>query len=115
LLFETHEVSLETLPPFCPACGGLLKPDFVFFGEGIPSDVHHEATRLARQSDVCLVVGTGGTVMPAGRIPHVVKNAGGMVIEINLTETGYTYGTSDIVLQGKAGSMLPELVYAVVG
>lgn len=112
--FRSEHISLDKLPPPCPVCGGLLKPDFVFFGEGIPSDVHREATELAKQSDVCLVVGTGGTVMPAGRIPYIVKNRGGMVIEINLYDSDYSYTTSDYYLQGKAGTRLPELVREVL-
>jgi len=113
--FPAEVISLETLPPPCPTCGGLLKPDFVFFSEAIPFDVHREATALAKQSDVCIIVGTGGEVVPAGRIPYVVKNSGGTVIEINLDDTGFTYSTSDFVLQGKAGTRLPELAAAVLG
>jgi NAD-dependent deacetylase len=112
--FAAETVSLDTLPPACPACGGLLKPDFVFFSEAIPFDVHRQATDLAKHSDACLIVGTGGEVMPAGRIPHVVRNAGGKIIEINLYETRYSYGFSDIFLQGKAGEMLPRLTELVL-
>ena len=113
--FDTPTISLDRLPPPCPACGGLLKPDFVFFSEPIPFDVHTEATTLAKQSDVCLIVGTGGQVMPAGRIPYIVKNAGGVVIEINLFESDYTYRTSDYYLEGKAGTLVPQLVDLVLG
>ncbi|QJB55680.1 NAD-dependent deacylase [Pseudodesulfovibrio sp. zrk46] len=115
LYFDSPTISLDRLPPPCPACGGLLKPDFVFFGEGVSSDVHYEATALAKQADVCLIVGTGGEVMPAGRIPYIVKNRGGTLIEINLYDTGYSYSTSDYYLQGKAGTRLPELVREVLG
>ncbi|BDQ37796.1 NAD-dependent deacetylase [Pseudodesulfovibrio nedwellii] len=107
--FDSHSIPLDKLPPACPACGGLLKPDFIFFGEGIPTDVHRAATDLAKQSDVCLIVGTGGQVMPAGRIPYIVKNRGGTIIEINLHDTDYSYTTSDYFLQGKAGDMTPRL------
>lgn len=113
--FDSKAISLETLPPPCPGCGGLLKPDFVFFSEGVPSDVHREATKLAKQCDACLIVGTGGEVMPAGRIPYLVKNAGGTVIEINLDDTGYSHSTTDYHLFGKAGTRVPELVDAVLG
>ncbi|SOB59187.1 NAD-dependent protein deacetylase 1 [Pseudodesulfovibrio profundus] len=115
IFFDANAISLERLPPPCPACGGLLKPDFIFFGEGIPTDVHRAATDLAKQADVCLVVGTGGQVMPAGRIPYIVKNRGGTVIEINLHDSDYSYTLSDYYLQGKAGVRLPELVRAVLG
>lgn len=108
--FDTPSISLDKLPPACPKCGGLLKPDFVFFSEAIPFDVHMEATALAKQSDLCLIVGTGGQVMPAGRIPYIVKNAGGTIIEINLYESDYSYRTSDYYLEGKAGTLLPALI-----
>lgn len=113
--FPTEDISLQRLPPSCPACGGLLKPDFVFFGEGIPSDVHRASSELAKQADVCLIIGTGGTVQPAGRIPYIVKNHGGIIIEINLYDTDYSYTFSDYFLQGKAGWMTPKLVHAVLG
>lgn len=114
-LFESKTISLDRLPPPCPACGGLLKPDIVFFGEGIPTDVHRAATDLAKQADVCLVVGTGGQVQPAARIPRIVSNRGGIVIEINLEESDFTHSVSDYTLQGKAGTRVPELVRAVLG
>lgn len=113
--FDSASISLDILPPPCPACGGLLKPDFVFFSEPIPFEVHRAATELARQSDVCLIVGTGGEVMPAGRIPHEVRHAGGKVVEINLYETRYSYGFSDVFLQGRAGVLVPELVEMAIG
>jgi NAD-dependent deacetylase len=112
--FDSSAISLDKLPPPCPVCGGLLKPDFVFFGEGIPSDVHVASVELAAQADVCIVIGTGGEVAPAGRIPHVVKNHGGTIIEINLRDTAYTYNTTDYFLEGKAGIRTPELVRAVL-
>ena len=112
--FDSASISLDTLPPSCPRCGGLLKPDFIFFGEGIPTDVHRAATDLAAQSDVCLIIGTGGQVVPAGRIPYIVKNRGGTIIEINLEDTSYTYGTTDYYLGGKAGVMTPLLVREVL-
>ncbi|MCJ2165559.1 MULTISPECIES: NAD-dependent deacylase [unclassified Pseudodesulfovibrio] len=108
--FASETISLEKLPPLCPHCSGLLKPDFVFFGEGIPTAVHIAAVELAEQSDVCLIIGTGGQVMPAGRIPYIVKNRGGTIIEVNLHDTDYSYTTSDYFLQGKAGEMTPKLV-----
>ncbi|MEF2231858.1 MAG: NAD-dependent deacylase [Pseudodesulfovibrio sp.] len=114
VLFDAADIPLDALPPPCPACGGLLKPDIVFFSEGVPQDVHREATRLAQQSDCCLIVGTGGQVVPAGRIPQITKQAGGAVIEINREDTLYSYHTADVFLQGKAGTMLPRLAAAVL-
>lgn len=112
--YPTESVSLDTLPPKCPDCGGVLKPDIVFFSEGIPDDVHREATQLARSADVLIVVGTTGEIQPAGRIPWVAHHNGATVIEINPNESAYTYKATDIYLEGKAGKMLPELLEAVL-
>ena len=112
--FDSKDISLAKLPPACPDCGGLLKPDFVFFSEAIPFDVHMEASDLARQCDACLVVGSTGEVQPASRIPHIAKSAGATIIEINPEETAFSRSVTDIFLQGKAGEMLPALVREVL-
>lgn len=112
--FPTQGVRLDALPPKCPDCGGVLKPDIVFFSEGIPDDVHRDATTLARQADALIVVGTTGEVQPAGRIPWIAHHNGATVIEINTRESAYTYRATDIYLEGKAGRMLPMLAEAVL-
>jgi threonine aldolase len=61
---------LLNVPPRCP-CGGIYKPDFIFFGEGIPAEAHSKAHEAARQSDVMLVVGSTGEVYPAALVPSV--------------------------------------------
>ena len=87
----THdEVSLDHLPPTCRQCGGLLKPDFVFFGEAIPVVPLSAAYEAATISEVFLVIGTTGEVMPANQFPPMAKSNGAKIIEINPTESNYT-------------------------
>ena len=99
----------KDLPPKCPSCGDILRPDVVWFGEPLPAKAIEEAFESARRADVILVVGTSGVVYPAGLIPHVVKNYGGKVIEVNVSESAITEIT-DIFLRGYAGKILPVLV-----
>jgi NAD-dependent deacetylase len=73
---------LETLPPRCN-CGGILKPDFVFFGENIPREASVAADRAARITDCMLVVGSTGSVYPAALVPLRAKEHGAALIEIN--------------------------------
>ena len=73
---------LATLPPRC-ACGGLFKPDFVFFGEGIPPAASTAAEMAARKTDCMLVVGSTGEVYPAALVPRRAKARGATLIEIN--------------------------------
>jgi NAD-dependent deacetylase len=109
---ETHALDLSVLPPRCH-CGGIFRPECIFFGEMIPQDALERSYLLARQCDVILVVGTSASVQPAAMIPEMAKSAGAKVIEINLEKTPLTGRISDIFLQGSAGDMMPKLVSAL--
>lgn len=104
---------LSQLPPFC-ACGGLLKPDFIFFGEAIPAQAHAASLDLARSCEACLVIGTTGEVMPACGVPLAAKRHGALVVEINVKPSAYTGETSDHFLQGRAGETLGALARALL-
>ncbi|MBP5365691.1 MAG: NAD-dependent deacylase [Bacteroidales bacterium] len=103
------KIDLAALPPKCPKCGALLKPDFIFFGEGIPAEAYQGSASAAMQADVCIVVGTTGEVMPAGMIPITVKRHGGTIIEVNPTHSAFTDSVTDIYLDGKAGEVFEAL------
>jgi len=81
--FPFTEQRISSLPPKCDLCGGILKPDFIFFGEGIPLDAVRETEKLLKKADLLIVVGTTGEVYPAGLIPVEAKQKGIGVIEIN--------------------------------
>ena len=99
--------------PACPKCKGLLKPDFVFYGEGINTEIYQGSMQLASKSDVMIVVGTFGEVMPACHMPVIVKQNGGTIIEINTLPSAYTDMISDFYFEMKAGEILPKLAEAV--
>jgi NAD-dependent deacetylase len=80
---------LERLPPRC-GCGGLLKPDMVFFGEGIRQAAHESADAAADQTDCMLIVGSTGEVYPAALVPHRAKEHGAALVEINPEPSGFT-------------------------
>jgi NAD-dependent deacetylase len=62
----------------CDACGGVVKPDIVFFGEAVQEI--DAASRVAAHADVFLVVGSSLTVYPAALLP---QHAGGQVVVVN--------------------------------
>lgn len=105
-LLPTAHADLDALPPIHPATGGLLKPDFIFFGEGIPQKAFQDSIEAAAKSDVLIIIGTTGEVMPAGQIPSIAKDAGATIIEVNIEESNYTSNTTDIFLPGKATHIL---------
>jgi len=52
----------------------LVKPDFIFFGEGIPTEAYQKSIEAATEAEVFLVIGTTGEIMPASQIPHLAKS-----------------------------------------
>ena len=107
--YHVGEINLDQLPPLCKGCNGILKPDFVFFGEAIPQIPFTAAYEAATKSSVLLIIGTTGEVMPANQIPVLAKNNGALIIEINPKPSLYTGGITDILLQGNATEMMQKL------
>jgi NAD-dependent deacetylase len=98
--------------PRCVSCGGLLRPDVVWFGEALPRDQLETAVEAARSCEVFLSIGTSGVVQPAASLAHAARNRGAVLVEINLEPTPLT-PKAHYFLQGKSGEILPELVSAV--
>ena len=109
-IYNIEDIDLQNIPPVCNICGELLKPDFVFFGEPIPSQAAIISDEQAIKADIMLVIGTSGEVMPASLLPYLTKQSGGKIIEINTEKSKYTDEITDIFLQGKAGEILPLLI-----
>ena len=99
----------DDVPPHCPYCGGYLRPDVVWFGEGIPDHALHNAMQAAANADVFVCVGTSAVVQPAAQLPLVAKRNGARIIEINPNQTALGV-VADWSLQARAGELLPEIV-----
>ncbi len=97
--------------PVCE-CGGMMRPDVVWFGESLPRQVLKEAFTAAEECDVCLSIGTSALVQPAASIPWHAVQAGAYVLEINPESTPLTPHIQEFV-KGKAGIVLPELLRQV--
>jgi NAD-dependent deacetylase len=69
--------------PECLQCGGILKPDAVFFGESMPLRETAEAERRARSCDLCVVIGSTLAVYPAGLMPQYAVDSGAKLVIIN--------------------------------
>jgi NAD-dependent deacetylase len=79
----------EDVVPRC-GCGGVYKPDFIFFGEAIPPKAAQAATRYAKSCDTMIVAGTTGEVYPAAMIPRIAADKGATIIEINPEPSAFT-------------------------
>ena len=104
---DTNEV-----PPRCPYCSGLLRPDVVWFGESLPPRALEAAWKAADHCQVFLSIGTSSLVEPAASLPHVAIQAGATLVEINPQPTPLT-PLADFALQQPAGVALPELLVAL--
>jgi NAD-dependent deacetylase len=107
-----YQESGDAIPnqiPACAQCGGLVRPDVVWFGEMLPADAWESAVRACESSDLLISVGTSGVVYPAASLPLAGKRAGSFVVEVNPEPTPLT-SIVDEYLAGPAGSVLPFLV-----
>ena len=98
--------------PECKRCGGILKPDVVFFGEMLPHDVLNTATTYSMQCDLFIVVGSSLVVHPAALMPAYAKEAGARLIIVNIGDTPLD-SRADILIEGKAGEVMSKMVDAV--
>ncbi len=101
-----------SVPPRCPACGGRLRPDVVWFNEALPPEALTAAFEAAQACDVFLSVGTSGLVEPAASLPFEALRRGAVVAEVNPHETPLS-AHATFVLVGPAGEVLPALVQAL--
>ena len=98
----------SNLPPLCK-CGNILRPDVVWFGEGLPQDVWQEAIIQASSCDVMIVAGTSLVVSPANTLPIYAKQNNAVLIEINPDETIMS-SDMDLSIRSTSAVALPELI-----
>jgi len=107
--YSANEIDFKNIPPKCINDGEILKPDFIFFGEGIPPEAYSNSFADAEKAEVCLIIGSTGEVMPASHVPQTAKQNGATIIEINPEESMFTKQITDIHLKGKVGGILTKL------
>lgn len=100
------------VPPRCPRCGDLLRPDVVWFGEMLPAAALERAFALGERCDAMLVVGTSGEVQPAASLPFVAARSGALVVDVNPARDSATRA-AELFLQGSAGALMSRLVAAL--
>lgn len=108
---EEMRTEADDDPIVCVSCGGLIRPDVVWFGETLPYEAIEAAVDAARRASVCLSIGTSAVVYPAAQIPLLAAENGAYVAEINIEPSAIAHEI-DEVIQGKSGEVLPVLVAA---
>ncbi len=110
--FPAEEIMPEFLAtravPHCTACGGVLKPDVILFGEMLPIGVLNKAQLQTRICDLMVVCGSSLEVAPVGDFPLLAKQTGAKVVIINLEDT-YFDDIADVVIHADVVDVLPRL------
>ena len=113
--YGIFEIDLTHLPPQCNKCGGVLKPDVIFFGEAIPEPARTNSFDETRKADCFILIGTTGSVAPANMIPSAARANGAKIIEINPFVSEYTHTVTDVFLNEKAIAAMEKLMKEING
>jgi NAD-dependent deacetylase len=92
----------------CEFCGGLIRPDVVWFGEMLPADILSAAQHAAETCDLFFTVGTSGAVYPAAGLPLIAKDSGAYTVEINPGASEIS-GYMDECLRGTSAGVLSSV------
>ncbi len=98
--------------PHCPACGAVLKPDVILFGEQLPQKAWFAAQRASRACDLMMVAGSSLEVLPVAGLPMQALDRGAHLIVLNNSST-YLDVRADSVIQGDVADMLPAIAEQV--
>lgn len=102
--------SRDTLPR-CEACGSLLRPDVVWYGESLDADLLGAAREVAGRADACLVVGTSAVVQPAASLASIAGRAGAVLVEVNPEATPLSE-RADVTVRAPAAEAVPAILHA---
>ncbi len=105
--FHNENLDFSSGIPKCD-CGGLIRPDVVWFGEYLPEDQFLGGEKAAIESDIFFVVGTSAVVYPAAGLVYTAKQSGATIVEVNIEETPLS-SIASYSYFGKAGEILPKI------
>jgi len=98
--------------PDCEYCGGILKPDVIFFGEQLPRKTLESAAISSSTCELFVVVGSSLVVYPAAYMPIYAKAAEARLAIINMVETPCDE-EADLIISGQAGVVMEEVMQAI--
>jgi NAD-dependent deacetylase len=98
--------------PECDRCGGILKPDAVFFGEAMPERETAEAQRRSVSCDLCIVIGSTLAVYPAALMPEYAVRSGATLVIINEGGTELDH-LAQLRIEARAGEAMSRTLARV--
>lgn len=104
----TTELDFSNGIPHCD-CGGMIRPDVVWFGEMLPQDQFDGAEKAALKCDVFFVVGTSAIIYPAAGLVYSARRAGAFLIEVNIEQSEISSIVNHTFI-GESGKILPLIL-----
>jgi NAD-dependent deacetylase len=101
-----------SVPPRCPRCGSLFRPDVVLLGEGFARTHIMRARTAVEQCDVIVFVGELSTADPVAQFPFMARRAGATVITISREDSMFAV-TADVHIRDTASTSIPHIVRVI--
>ncbi len=106
------EALLEITEVQACECGGMIRPDIVWFGEMLPEESVKLASKRTEEASVFFSIGTSGLVYPAAGFPQMARDYGAYVVEINPEATPLSSLCHETIREA-SGVALPRIVAAL--
>ncbi|MFW9942011.1 MAG: NAD-dependent deacetylase [Candidatus Thorarchaeota archaeon] len=103
---------LQGKRPSCEDCNGMLKPNTIFFGESLESDVLEAADQMITDCDLLIVLGSSLVVYPVAWYPQKALSLGARLAIINIQETDMD-SNAEVVIHERIGDIFPKIVSIV--
>jgi NAD-dependent deacetylase len=103
--WEDRTNPLPDIPPHCPRCGAMARPDVVWFGESLAGKSLEAAFAAAQRCQLMLVVGTSAVVQPAASLPLLALQRGAYVVEVNPEPTPLSDAANQVIRQPAATAL----------
>lgn len=104
---EYLDTPLQEIPPRCPRCNQIMRPDVVWFGESYDTELLHTVQDFLQRTDLLFVIGSSGMVAVPVYLARQSQLHGAFVVEINPEPSSYS-SFADVVITRKAAEFLPE-------
>lgn len=99
--------------PSCQDCGGILKPDIVYFGEQLPAEAIDRAVEAAATCDLFLAIGTSLSVYPVASLAGMAVESGADLIIVTAEPTDYDRYATEVIRE-PIDLAVPALVHRLV-
>lgn len=109
---DHNKDSSDIMIPSCSSCGGILKPQVIFFGDNLPRNRAEESMAIARRSDLMMVVGTTLSTQSSFRLAEATKKNGGTLVAVNIGPLVKGPDLVDLKIDARASEVLTRLAFS---